>query len=72
MWAVDWAAYDMVYLFQRPESMPRVVEKAHSMRAGTWLVSLDFEAAGIVPHTELTTPNGKSIWVYRLPLRAAP
>jgi hypothetical protein len=51
--------------------MPRVVKKAQSMRAGSWLVSLDFEAVGIVPHTELTTPAGKSIWVYRLPLRHA-
>src|SRR6185295_8503313 len=23
IWAADWAGYDMVYLFQRPESMPR-------------------------------------------------
>ena len=71
MWAVDWAAYDMVYVFQRPESMPRVVEKTHSMRPGTWLVSLDFEAVGVAPHAQLTAPNGKSIWLYRTPLRSA-
>jgi SAM-dependent methyltransferase len=28
IWLDDWGAYDMVYLFQRPETMPRAVEKA--------------------------------------------
>jgi hypothetical protein len=51
--------------------MPRVVEKTRSMRPGTWLVSLDFEAVGVVPHAQLTAPNGKSIWLYRTPLRSA-
>jgi SAM-dependent methyltransferase len=72
MWALDWAAYDMVYVFQRPESMPRVVEKVRTMRPGSWLVSLDFEARGTVAHAQLTAPNGKSIWLYRTPLRSAP
>ena len=28
MWAADWSRYDMVYLFQRPESMARAMAKA--------------------------------------------
>ena len=28
IWTMDWSPHHMVYLFQRPESMPRAVEKA--------------------------------------------
>jgi hypothetical protein len=28
IWTEDWSGYQMVYLFQRPESMPRAVAKA--------------------------------------------
>lgn len=45
LWADDWSAFDLVYVFQRPESMPRVMAKAEAeMRPGSWLVSLAFEA----------------------------
>ena len=38
-------AYDLVYLFQRPESMARAAEKAsRELRPGAWLASLEFEA----------------------------
>src|SRR6185369_12336878 len=36
MWAASWAAHDLVYLFQRPESMARAFAKAESeMRSGS-------------------------------------
>jgi hypothetical protein len=72
LWAGNWAGYDLVYLFQRPESMPRALDKARAeMRAGAWLVSLEFEAAGWQPHGRLLCPDGRPLWLYRLPLRRA-
>lgn len=45
LWKTDWSAYQLVYLFQRPESMPRAVEKAcRELPSGSWLASLEFEA----------------------------
>ncbi|MES2089057.1 MAG: class I SAM-dependent methyltransferase [Pseudomonadota bacterium] len=74
MWAADWSGYDLVYLFQRPESMPRAVDKARrELQPGAWLVSLEFEAvdrqgAPLTPHTRLMLDAGRAIWVYRQPL----
>lgn len=72
MWAQSWAAFDMVYLFQRPETMPRAMDKARrEMRPGSWLVSLEFEAvdaAGVAwaPHARLSLKGERPIWVYRI------
>ncbi len=50
LWASDWSQHDLVYLFQRPESLPRALEKARrELRPGAWLASLEFEAAGASP-----------------------
>lgn len=68
IWRADWAVYDMVYLFQRPESMPRAVAKAAELRAGAWLVSLEFEATALVPTAQYRAPGGKMVWLYRAPL----
>jgi SAM-dependent methyltransferase len=66
LWRDDWSEYDLVYLFQRPESMPRVVEKARrEMRPAAWLVSLDFEARGLKPAATLLAPSGQRLWIYR-------
>jgi len=71
IWAVDWSGYDLVYLFQRPESMPRAMEKAAlELRPGAWLVSLEFEAAGWAPQAQLKNVDGKPVWLYRAPFRA--
>lgn len=70
IWAVDWSGYDLVYLFQRPESMARAMDKAAAeMRPGTWLVSLEFPATGWVHQARLQTVDNKPVWLYRLPLR---
>ena len=72
LWAGSWADYDLVYLFQRPESMARALDKACSeMRRGAWLASLEFEAAGWRPHSQLRCPDGRVLWLYRLPLQRA-
>ena len=68
IWRADWSKYDMVYLFQRPESMPRAVAKARAeLRAGAYLVSLEFEAQALAPLGVLRTVQGKPVWVYRMP-----
>jgi SAM-dependent methyltransferase len=72
MWAQSWADFDLVYVFQRPETMPRAMDKARrEMRPGSWLVSLEFEgrdAEGVAcrPHARLSLAGGRPIWVYRL------
>ena len=72
MWAQSWAGFDLVYLFQRPETMPRAMAKAQAeMRAGTWLVSLEFEGrdaqgVALTPHARLSLAGGRPIWVYRM------
>jgi len=70
MWAQHWGGYDMVYLFQRPESMPRAHEKARAeLREGAWLLSLDFAIPGLAPVARWALPDGgKSLWLYRAPL----
>jgi hypothetical protein len=68
IWAADWTGFDMVYLFQRPESMPRAAAKASAeLKPGTWLVSLEFEAPALKPFAKLDTVQGKPVWVYRMP-----
>ena len=70
IWAQDWSGFRLVYLFQRPESMPRAVEKATAELApGAWLVSLEFEALGLKPQARLETVRGKPVWLYQAPFR---
>lgn len=68
IWAADWSGLDVVYLFQRPESMPKARDKAlRELRPGAWLVSLEFEVPGWTPHTKLETVPGKPVWLYQAP-----
>jgi len=70
IWAADWSGYDLVYLFQRPESMPRALEKAgRELRPGAWLVSLEFEAPGWRPQQRLAALESKPVWLYRAPFK---
>ena len=71
IWRADWQPYDLVYLFQRPESMPRALHKAAAqMRPGSWLVSLEFEATGAVAAHVIRLPDGRPIWIYQCPVVA--
>jgi len=69
MWSADWSAFDLVYLFQRPESMQHAADKAgREMRAGSWLASLEFEIASARPTKVFTCADGRPLWLYRLRL----
>ncbi len=71
IWVADWSRFDLVYLFQRPESMARAVEKARAeLRPGAWLVSLEFEAVGWSPVVQPDLTQAKPVWVYQAPLAA--
>ena len=68
IWQDHWGAYDMVYLFQRPETMPRAVEKAKAeMKPGAWLVSLEFEAAELKPTAQTEASPNRPVWMYQVP-----
>jgi SAM-dependent methyltransferase len=68
IWRADWSGYDLVYLFQRPESMPRAVTKALAeLKPGAWLVSLEFEALALQPQACLRAPDGRPVWLYQQP-----
>lgn len=70
IWAADWSGYAMVYLFQRPESMARAGAKAaRELRAGAWLVSLEFDAPGFAPTKVIECADGRRLWLYRMPFR---
>lgn len=71
IWRTSWRPYAMVYLFQRPESMPRAMDKAQAeLEKGAWLVSLEFEALDWVPTARLQCPDGRPVWLYQMPLSA--
>ena len=66
IWAADWSGYDLVYVFQRPESMARAWDKVqHELRPGGWLASLEFEVAGVAAHATLDCADGRVVWLYR-------
>ena len=68
IWRADWRGYDLVYLFQRPESMPRAVTKAQAeLKAGAWLASLEFEAIALRAQSSLRCPDGRTVWMYHAP-----
>jgi SAM-dependent methyltransferase len=69
MWAASWAGHDLVYVFQRPESMARVWAKARAdLAPGAWLVSLEFEVPGVAPTARLH--GARPVWLYRVGTKA--
>ncbi len=66
MWAASWAGYDLVYVFQRPESMARVFDKARrELSPAAWLVSLEFPVPGQAPWACLQGGRQRPLWIYR-------
>jgi SAM-dependent methyltransferase len=66
MWRASWAGHDLVYVFQRPESMARAFDKARrELGPQGWLVSLEFPVAGQVPWARVQSPGRRPVWVYR-------
>jgi SAM-dependent methyltransferase len=72
LWAQGWAGLDLVYVFQRPESMARLWAKACAeLPASAWLVSLEFAVPGIKPWARLQHPGQRPLWIYRpVPVKA--
>lgn len=67
MWAMSWSAQDVVYVFQRPESMLRVWAKACAdMTPGAFLVSLEFPVPGLKPVHCLERAGQRPVWIYRV------
>lgn len=70
IWAADWSVYEMVYVFQRPESMRRATEKAlRELKPGAWLASLEFDAPDLAPTKLLACGDGRKLWLYQVPFR---
>lgn len=66
MWRQAWSDHDLVYLFQRPESMARAWDKAcREMRPGSWLVSLEFAVPDRTPDAAWRD-GPKPVWLYRM------
>jgi hypothetical protein len=69
MWAHSWGDYDLVYVFQRPETMEQAMTKARAeLSPGAWLVSLEFAVPDEVPTSTWTCPDGRTVWVYQMRL----
>lgn len=72
LWADDWAPFTLVYVFQRPESMPRLWAKACAeMAPGAWLASLDFAVPDVAPVASWQLNSGQFVWLYRPARKAA-
>lgn len=68
LWTHSWAGYDLVYLFQRPDSVGRALDKARrEMRPGSWLVSLEFAVVDVPADSRLAGVAGRPVWLYQLP-----
>jgi SAM-dependent methyltransferase len=66
IWAHDWSMYDLVYVFQRPESMTRAWAKAQSdLRPGAWLASLEFPVPDVRPAHQWMCQDGRILWLYQ-------
>ncbi len=72
MWTSSWRGHDLVYLFQRPESMARAWAKACAELApGSWMVSLEFAVPDVQPSACLLEGRQRPVWLYRVPQRNA-
>jgi hypothetical protein len=50
--------------------MPRAIEKASTeLKAGSWLVSLEFEARQLKPSAVVYGEDGRPVWMYRAPFK---
>ena len=67
MWAQSWQGCQVVYLFQRPESMARAWDKACAdLAPGAWLVSLAFAVPGRDADLVLGPAGMRRVWAYRI------
>lgn len=67
LWSDRWDGLDLLYVFQRPETMERLIAKAEAeMPPGSWFVSLAFEVPGRAAHAVLHAPGARPVWIYRI------
>ena len=65
LWAGDWSSLDLLYVFQRPESMPRIADKAiREMRGDGLVASLEFPIVGARP--TFSGQGARTLFVYRV------
>ena len=70
IWVESWCDYDLIYLFQRPESMHKAMLKAEKeLPKGAWVVSLAFEIEALEPHGTWQAEGGRKVWIYQVPLK---
>ena len=70
IWCADWSGFAMVYLFQRPESMPHAAAKAErELRPGAWLASLEFDVPTLSAQQVHRCPDGRRVWLYQAPFK---
>jgi hypothetical protein len=68
LWAGSWQDFDLVYVFQRPESMARLLDKAQAeMRPGSWLISLAFDLPCRPADRSWPASGGHRVHAWRMP-----
>ena len=67
--ALNFANYDVVFAYLSPAAMPALWQKAsQEMKAGSLLISLEFEVPGIAPSLRIAgAENSPMIYVWKLP-----
>ena len=67
--ALNFANYDVVFAYLSPAAMPALWQKAsQEMKAGSLLISLEFEVPGIAPNLRIAgAKNSPMIYVWKLP-----
>lgn len=72
MWAIDWSGFDLVYVFQRPETMARLWDKAHhSLAPGAWVISFQFPVSELTADWSGQNAQGRWLFAYRVAPRPA-
>lgn len=67
MWKIKWNDYDLIYLFQRPDTMNQAIQKAQEdLKDGAWVVSFEFPASGYPHFAKIVSESGKIIWIYKM------
>lgn len=66
MWSASWSEYDLVYLFLRPEAMPRAKEKcARELRPEAIVACLDFPIPDSLPLLVFEPKEGRQVRLYK-------
>ena len=64
---LDFADYDVIFAYLSPAAMPALWQQARAqMRAGSLLLSYEFELPGIAPQLSIITPGGRRLHGWRL------